>query len=259
MFDVALEPHILPERVTKERAREARLFLQKHSGFEFEIFRRNIEVERLICKPLGDTVECLSAEDIANVIRSHMQEAPETLDPALIGRAVSHIESCATCFDNISAYQQMECRSLEGALALDTEAFPPLLWIGPVGRVEVIEGSNPSLGLWVAMNRSGALKHDLRRPARVRVSCPFETKEVPLHHVKWTWMSAKRPRARSRRMIEAYYRTDRLAELEHVKDQTCSFVSISQQVGEKELHSTRVIRIEKGNRPAEGSPVRVFD
>ena len=49
----------IPSTVTREDARNARLYLQKNSGFDFEEFEEGIQVEKLLKKPLGETAECL--------------------------------------------------------------------------------------------------------------------------------------------------------------------------------------------------------
>lgn len=240
-------PDIPPVLVTRERAREARLYLREHSAFEYEKFRQEIEVDSLICDPLGETSECLSAEDLSSLIRSHMQEPPEALDVELIAHAVSHIQNCQTCFENVAAYQEMECRTLESVLTRQIQAVPSLLWIGPIGRVEVVEGAEPSLGLWVATH--DIPERDLTVPMTARFSCPFETREIPLHQVECTSESERRGVPRAQQLIKAYYQTARLAELQQVKDNACGFVTVSQQVGVKELHSTRVIRMAKDVSP----------
>lgn len=142
---------IPPVVVTRKRAREARQYLQEHSGFDFEAFQKNVGVEQLLREPLGETQECLSAEDIAGVVHSHLLESPETLDVLLIARVVRHVEDCETCFHNIEIYQEMERRSLARASMKGVENLPAACWIDAVGRVEMIGPGEPMLGLSLMM------------------------------------------------------------------------------------------------------------
>jgi hypothetical protein len=251
---------IPPVVVTRERARQARLYLEKHSGFDFEKFRESIQVDKLIHEPLGETPACLSAEALAEVVQSHMLESPATLDARLIAGAVSHIQNCEACFENIALYQEMEQRSLERALARDIEDLPAPVWIGPVGRVEFVGGPNAYLRL--AMRYQQVQRPDLLGAMKARVLYPFDTGDVSLHQIEPFVEKAKSrlipwPRITRRKLkepgpegfIEGHYCTDYPIEVERVRDQMCSFVSISQEIGSKEFHSTRIVRLEIGQNP----------
>src|SRR5216683_4422515 len=247
---------IPPIVVTRERARKARQYLQEHSGFDFEAFEKNVGVEQLLQEPLGETAECLSAEDIAGVVRSHMLESPATLDVRMVARVVSHVEDCETCFENIAIYQEMERRSLARAFTKGVENLPAALWIDPIGRVEVRGRAKPMLGLSVTMHRHQAMVESLSA-MKVRVSFPFQTSEVTLHRVEGAvqgerlilrkrlteWVrSIKEP---VEGLIRSYYRTDRLVGLKQAKNMTCGFISVSQEIGGEEVYSTQIVRLDK--------------
>jgi hypothetical protein len=248
---------IPPIAVTSVRAREARRYLQQHSKFDFERFRSGIEVDRLMRAPLGQTPQCLSADDLASMVQSHALAAPVALAEGLVARGVAHIEACETCFQNIMAYQEMEHRSVEDAMAKGVENLPPVCWIGPVGRVEIIENAEPALGLALTMHRDQAWRLRSAAEMRVRISWPFETEDVTLHPVelaaKRSWLAPWR-RSRGARVtmkesgdfVQGFYRTDRLEELNRVRDRMCSFVTLSQGLGNEEIRSTQIIRFEKG-------------
>jgi hypothetical protein len=265
-FDRAREADLFdipPIVVTRERAREARRYLQEHSGFDFEAFEKNVGVEQLLQEPLGETPECLSAEEIAGVVRSHMLESPAALNVQMVARVVSHVEHCEMCFDNIAVYQEMERLSLARAFTKGVENLPVALWIDPIGRVEVSGGTKPMLGLSVTMHRHHQAMVEPLSAMKVRVSFPFRTSEVTLHRAeggvqedwsnlrerlaewtrftKWT-RSIKEP---SEELIRSYYRTNRLIGPKQAKNMTCGFVSVSQEIGGEEVYSTQVVRLEK--------------
>ena len=247
---------IPPIVVTRERARKARQYLQEHSGFDFEAFDQNVGVKQLLQEPLGERDECLSAEDIAGVVRSHMLESPETLDVDVVARVVMHVENCETCFENIAIYQEMERRSLARAYTQGVENLPGALWIDPIGRVEVRGRAKPMLDLSVTMHRHPAMDES-SGPMKVRLSYPFQTSEVTLHRIEGVaqgerltlrkrlpeWAkSIKKP---AQGLIRSYYRTDRLVGLRQAKDMRCGFISISQEIGGEEVYSTQIVRLEK--------------
>lgn len=245
--------------VTPDRAREARLYLREHSAFDFEKFRSTLQIDQIMHAPLGDTAECLSAEDLATMVQSHAMESPVMLDSALIDCRVTHIQHCEACFQNITLFQEMEHQSFERAHAKGVKGLPLTCWIEPVGRVEVIGNAEPVLGLVLAMPRDQAWTLDSPADIRARLSCPFETGEVKLYQVdtnrrqKTSWFRPWRPASAvkwteqgSEEFILGYYRTEQLRELEGVKDQMCGFVTVSQRVGDQELRSTQVIRLERG-------------
>jgi hypothetical protein len=247
---------IPPVVVTRKRAREARQYLREHSGFDFEAFEKNAGVEQLLHEPLGETAECLSAEDIAGVVHSHLLESPETLDALLIARVVSHVEDCETCFQNIEIYQEMERRSLARASMKGVENLPAARWIDAVGRVEMIGRGEPMLGLSLMMPRHSAGVESISA-MKCRVSFPFQTEEMMLYPVEGTvqtkmsilpkriaeWMrSIKEP---PEGLVRNHYRTDRFIGLEKAENVTCGFLSVSQEIGGEEIYSTRIVRLEK--------------
>jgi hypothetical protein len=242
-----------PIAVTPARAREARRYLQEHSGFDFEKFRRSVHVDQLMQEPLGETAECLSAEELATVVQSRMVESPAMLDRGLIARGVWHIASCDACFQNIAVYQEIERQGLKRAVESNIEELSPSFWIDPIGRVEVIGDAAPILALGLTMHRDQASRFS-SGAMKVRVSCPFETRDIELHLVpeqdkRWFILSRSRRASGqkvSKDFIHGYYCTEPLVDLGQLKDHVCSFVSVSQQVGGAELHSTQMIRLQRG-------------
>src|SRR5947209_4855832 len=106
----------IPSFVTRGDANNARLYLQKHSGFDFARFEEGIQVEKLLNESLGETPDCLSADEIAELVEPRVAEAFAAVDTRLAARAIGHSQNCDACFDNISLYQELKNRSIESAI-----------------------------------------------------------------------------------------------------------------------------------------------
>ena len=240
--------------MTREDARNAQLYLQKHSGFDFEKFEEGIEVEKLLNKPLGETAECLSADEIAELVGYGVSGASAVVDARLVARAISHSEVCDTCFDNITLYQELKNRSVERALDKEVEDLTPVLSIGSVGRVEAVANVGPCLGLALTMY-GDASDFSGMGTMQARIVGSFDAKDVTLHrvepwHKRWLGLDTHLAiRKSSARLFQGYYRTDTLTGLDQVRDNACSFVTISQDVGGKGVFSRRVIRLERDSIP----------
>jgi hypothetical protein len=244
----------VPPIITRERARKARLYLNEHSGFDFERFRRTIQVDQLLNEPLGGTSECLSAEDIASLVGSR---STSTLDYNLVARAVSHSATCSECFDNIALYQQLENWSVTRATYMPVRELLPSLSIGEIGLVDASRASNPSLGLAVIAYGARASELDAWGTLCAEIAGPFEAKEVPLHRVAAPEGSSlldstqfgfrQAPWKEGEGLIQGYYRTGHSVALGQLNNQMCSYVSISKEIGgRKEVLGSRVIRLERG-------------
>jgi hypothetical protein len=236
----------IPAFVTREDARNARLYLQDHSGFDFARFEEGIQVEKLLSRPLGETAECLSADDIAELVGSDVAEASMVFDSGLAARAIRHSQNCDACFDNIALYQELKNRSIERAIDNKVEDLAPALSIGSVGRLEAA-ANGARLGLAVTMY-CDASDFNGMGIMQAQILGPFDAKDVTLHRVeprrKKRWFGAS-VRKSPARLFQGYYRTDSLTELDQVRDDVCGFISISQDIGGREVHSRRVIRLQR--------------
>lgn len=248
-FDRPREEDVgIPTFVTRAEARNARRFLQEHSGFDFERFDESIQVEKLLNKPLGETSECLSAEEIDELVGSDRSSAD--LNTTLVARAIKHSQHCDTCFNNLALYQELKSKSAVRAIENDIKGLAPFLSIGSVGRVEAMASGEPCLALTLTMY-CDALDFSGLDTIRARVLGPSNTfeKDVTLHRVE-PWHK-KLPgvdaaltsmRKSSARSFKGYYRTDPLAGLDQVQNNACGFVSIAQDIGGKGVLSRGVIR-----------------
>jgi hypothetical protein len=239
----------IPRLVTREHAKNARLFLREHSGFDFESFEKGISVEKLLNEPLGETAECLTAEDIAKLIGSDVSRLSAVFDSDLVERAVKHSAVCETCFNNMALYEELKNTSLDRAMAKEVRDLTPSLSIGSVGLVEVAPSGNRCLGLELTM-RCDASDFDAMDTVRALIVGPFDVKDVVLHRVgPWDkglvdkgvhFNPLRRPSAS---LFNCHYQSDALVGLDQVSNSTCSFVSISQEISGREVLSRRVIRV----------------
>jgi hypothetical protein len=249
-FDRSQEEYSgIPRFVTREHANKARLYLREHSGFDFESFEKGISVEKLLNEPLGETAECLSAEDIAKLIGSDVWRLSAVFDSDLVARAVKHSAICETCFDNMALYEELKNASLDRAMVKEVRDLTPSLSIGSVGLVEVAPSGNRYLGLELTM-RCDALDFDAMDTVQALIVGPFDVKDVVLHRVgPWDKGLVDKdahlnPMGRpSESLFNCHYRTDSLVGLDQVSNRTCSFVSISREISGKEVLSRRVIRV----------------
>jgi hypothetical protein len=249
-FDRSKEEYSgIPRLVTREHANNARLYLREHSGFDFESFERAISVEKMLNEPLGETAECLSAEDIAKLIGSDVSRLSAVFDADLVARAVNHSAICETCFNNMALYEDLKNTSLDRAVVEKVQGLTPSLTIGSVGLLEVAPSGNRCLGLELTM-RCDASDFDAMDTVQAQIVGPFDTKDVVLHRVgPWNKRILDKdahlnPTKRSSApLFYCHYRTDSLVGLDQVSNPTCSFVSISQEISGKEVLSRRVIRV----------------
>ena len=238
----------VPSYVTREDLRKARLYLQEHSGFDFEEFEKDIQVEKLLNTPLGDTAECLSADEIAILVGSDASVG--MINPYLIDRAIRHSEVCDTCFDNIALYQELKNKSIERAIGKNVEDLAPLLSIDAVGRVRAAANVGPYLGL--AVTCYGAAS-DFREmdTLHAQIVGPFDEKDVTLHRVEPSDKAQSSGgffhmrSSSAARSFHGYYCTNALTGLGQLRDNACTFVSISQDIGGKKVLSRRVVRLER--------------
>jgi hypothetical protein len=241
----------IPSIVTRADARNARRYLQEHSGFDFEKFDESIQVEELLNKPLGETTECLSAEEIAELVGSDGTAAVAAVfSTGLAARAITHSQHCDTCFENIELYQELKNRSVERAIEEDVEELTPLVSIGSVGRVEAVVNGDPRLRLALTMY-CDALDFSGMGTMRACILGPFDTdaKDVAIHRVvPWhkRWFGVDAPFASMRKSsfkpIKGYYLTDPLVGFGQMQNNACGFVSIAQDIGGKEIISRGMIR-----------------
>lgn len=249
------EDAYIPSIVTNEQARNARMYLEKHSGFDFENFEKNLEVGRILDRPLGPTPECLSAEDIAKLVESGAAEAVVMYKVgALAERAVAHSEVCEACFDNITLYNDLRRRSLERATEECVQDIPPALLIGSIGRIEQAGVGHRRFGLSLTMCCEASVFAAMDTVTAQIWGKTFDMKEVVLHRVEepksthgWVKMIAPLDLLGSRQsghIFDAYYCTESLNVLDQVKTNACGFVSIDEKIGESPLLSSRgVIRM----------------
>lgn len=246
------EDAYIPSMVTNEQARNARMYLEKHSGFDFESFERDLEVREILEEPLGPTSECLNAEDIAALVESGAAKSMAMYNvSALAERAVTHSEACQACFDNIALYIELKRCSLKRAAEEDVRALPPSLLIGSVGHIEQAGVGTRRFGLSLTMCCDASV-FDAMDTVRAQIwGKTFDKKEVVLRrvepkHTKWLKAVGSFDLSGSRQsghIFDAYYCTESLNDLDHVEANACGFVSIEEKMGGNPILSSRVIRM----------------
>jgi hypothetical protein len=242
----------IPSMVTNEQALHARMYLEKHSGFDFESFEKSLETREILEEPLGPTSECLNAEDIAMLVESGAVESSAMHSvSALAERAVTHSETCQACFDNIALYIELKRCSLERAMEKDVHTLPPSVLIGSVGHIKPAGIGSRRLGLSLTMCCDASV-FDAMDTVRAQIwGKTFDKKEVVLHRVESKnakWLKAIGPfdllgSRHSGHIFDAYYCTESLNDLDQVRTDACGFISIDEKIGGSPVLSGRVIRM----------------
>jgi hypothetical protein len=244
------EDAYIPSIVTSEQARSARIYLEKHSGFDFESFEKSLEVRKILEEPLGPSFECLSAEAVAALVESGATEGMAMYGAgvsALAERTVTHSEVCQACFDNIALYIELKRASLTRAMEKDVPNLPPSLLIGSEGRLEQTDLGNRRLGLSLTMCCDASVFNAMDTVRAEIWGNTFDKKEVVLRRVEpkhSRWLSFGFSGSdQTRHMFDAYYCTEPLSDLDQVRANACGFVSIEEKIGDNPLMCSRVIRL----------------